>query len=123
MLEFFDDNNKIGTATIYDRHILFNSKLIPYFENAYRVRVAIDKDEKKLVVFIINKDYALSGELNESSLLPVSISKSYVRVASKSLVTFISKAFNLNIEKGQSIQYKAIYDENIKAINIEMEAK
>ena len=76
MLEFFDDDTKTGIASIYDRHILFNSKLIKYFDSAYKVRIGIDKEENQVYVFMISKDYALSGEINETSLLPVSISKS-----------------------------------------------
>lgn len=120
MLEFFDDDTKTGIASIYDRHILFNSKLIKYFDSAYKVRIGIDKEENQVYVFMISKDYALSGEINETSLLPVSISKSYVRVASKSLINFISNSFGLEIEKGKSIQFKASYDEAKKAIVINM---
>ncbi len=123
MLEFFDDDTKTGIASIYDRHILFNSKLIKYFDSAYKVRIGIDKEENQVYVFMISKDYALSGEINETSLLPVSISKSYVRVASKSLINFISNSFGLKIEKGKSIQFKASYDEAKKAIVINMEDK
>ena len=99
MLEFFEANQTTGIATIYDRHILFNTKLIPFFENAYKVRVALDKEDKKIYVFMIDKDYALSGELSESSLLSISVSKSYVRIASKPLIEFISNTFNLKINK------------------------
>lgn len=123
MLEFFDTNDKKGVATIYDRHILFNSKLIKYFSNAYKVRVGIDKDDKKIYVFMLNKDYVLSGEVNETSLLPLSVSKSYVRIASKDLIKFITESFKLDVNKEKSIQFDAIYDEPKKAIIIDMEGR
>lgn len=123
MLEFFDTNDKKGVATIYDRHILFNSKLIKYFSNAYKVRVGIDKDDKKIYVFMLNKDYVLSGEINETSLLPLSVSKSYVRIASKDLIKFITESFKLDVNKEKSIQFDAIYDDSKKAIIIDMEGK
>ena len=123
MLEFFDTNDKKGVATIYDRHILFNSKLIKYFSNAYKVRVGIDKDDKKIYVFMLNKDYVLSGEINETSLLPLSVSKSYVRIASKDLIKFISESFKLDVNKEKSIQFDAIYDDSKKAIIIDMEGR
>lgn len=123
MLEFFDTNDKKGVATIYDRHILFNSKLIKYFSNAYKVRVGIDKDDKKIYVFMLNKDYVLSGEINETSLLPLSISKSYVRIASKDLIKFITESFKLDVNKEKSIQFDAIYDDCKKAIIIDMEGR
>ena len=120
MLEFFEANQTTGIATIYDRHILFNTKLIPFFENAYKVRVALDKEDKKIYVFMIDKDYALSGELSETSLLSISVSKSYVRIASKPLIEFISNTFNLKINKGESIGFKANYDNNKKCIIIDL---
>ena len=123
MLEFFDTNDKKGVATIYDRHILFNSKLIKYFSNAYKVRVGIDKDDKKIYVFMLNKDYVLSGEINETSLLPLSVSKSYVRIASKDLIKFITESFKLDVNKEKSIQFDATYDDSKKAIIIDMEGR
>ncbi len=123
MLEFFDTNDKKGVATIYDRHILFNSKLIKYFNNAYKVRVGIDKDDKKIYVFMLNKDYVLSGEINETSLLPLSVSKSYVRIASKDLIKFITESFKLDVNKEKSIQFDATYDDSKKAIIIDMEGR
>lgn len=123
MIEFFDLKNNSGTVTFYDRHLLFNSKLIKFFENAYKARVGIDKEEKKVYVFILNKDYALSGEIDESTLLSVSVSKSYVRIASKPLIEYISNAFNLTINKGESIQFMASYDDKKKCIIIDMEGK
>ena len=120
MLEFFDEDTKSGTATMYDRHILFNSKLIKYFDDAYRVRIGVDKELNKAFIFMISKDYALSGEVNETSLLPVSISKSYARIASKSLINYLSDAFSLEVSKEKSIQFKAYFDEAKKAIVLDM---
>lgn len=70
-----------------------------YLTDAYRVRVAVNKERNEIQIYTINKDYALSGELNEASLLPVSISKTYARICSRPLIEYLSKAFNLSIEK------------------------
>lgn len=120
MLEFFDEKKENGCATFYDRHIVFNSKLIKFFNDAYRVRVAIDKDDKKIYVFMIDKDHALSGEINETSLLPISVSKSYVRISSKSLINFISNSCDITPTKDNSVQCKATYEELKKAIIIDL---
>ena len=64
MLEFFDVDSKIGYASIYENHITFNKELLKYFSDAYRVRVGIDVEEEKIFVFVVDKDYALSGEIN-----------------------------------------------------------
>ena len=74
----------------------------------------------KTYILLIDKDYALSGEINESSLLKVSVSKSYARISSRALVEYVAKSFNLDVQKEGSIKLKAIYDEKKKAIVILM---
>ena len=120
MLEFFDPGDKSGTATFYDRHILFNTKLIRHFEEAYKVRVGFDKDLRKIFVFPIDRDLAESGQIKETALLSLSVSKSYVRVASKPLMDFISETFGIKINKGDSKQFKATFDENKKCVIIDL---
>lgn len=123
MLEFYDSDDRIGTITLYDRHLLLNSKLIRYFQDAYKVRIGLDKELNEIYIFPIDKDHALSGELKESSLLSLSVSKSYVRIASKQLIDYISTSFNLVINKGDSIQYKGQYDDNKKCLIVDMGGK
>ena len=120
MLEFFDVDEKIGYASIYESHITFNKELLKYFSNTYRVRVGIDIEEGKTYIFLMDKDYALSGEVNESSLLKISVSKSYARISSRALVDYVAKAFGLDVGKEGSIKLKATYDEKKKAIVILM---
>ena len=118
MLKFFDCNSKVGYASIYENHITFNKELLKYFSDAYRVRVGIDVEEKKIFVFLIDKDYALSGEINESSLLRISLSKSYARISSRALVEYILKAFSINLQPNGALKLMAQYDEKKKAIAI-----
>lgn len=120
MLEFFDPDNNSGTATLYDRHISLNTKLIKHFNDAYRVRVGFDKDQKEVCIFPVDKDHALSGEIKESSLLSLSVNKSYVRIASKPLIECLCKTFGFDISKGESIQFEASFDENRKCLVIDM---
>lgn len=120
MLEFFDADEKIGYASIYESHITFNKELLKYFSNAYRVRVGIDIEDGKTYIFLMDKDYALSGEVNESSLLKISVSKSYARISSRALADYVAKAFGLDVGKEGSIKLKATYDEKKKAIVILM---
>ena len=121
MLEFFDADEKQGSASIYESHITFNKNLLKYFTEAYRVRVGCDTEEKKVYVFLIDKDYALSGEIKESSLLKLSISKTYARISSRAVVEYIIKCFNIDspVDKG-FLKYDAYYDEYKKAIVIEI---
>ena len=120
MLEFYDQNDGSGLASIYERHISFNTRLIKYFDDCYKVRIGIDLDEKKIYVFIYDRNFAESGEIPESSLLSVQVSKSYVRISSKQLVEYIRSKFNLEIPKGEYLQYSASYNDMKKAIIIDM---
>lgn len=120
MIEFFDTNNQKGFASIYDTHITFNKSLMSYFSNAYRVRVGIEKDSKKIYVFLMNKDYCMSNEVPESSLLPISMSKTYVRVCSRAMINYIISSFSINIPKGSFLRYAATYDEKNRAIIINL---
>lgn len=120
MIEFFDIDTTKGTASIYENHITFNKAMLQYLEDAYKVRVGIDKENNSVLVFIINKDYALSGEIPETSLLSISVSKTYARVCSRALIEYISNIFGIKVEKKDYIRYNAVYDEKKKAIIIDM---
>lgn len=120
MIEFFDIDTSKGTASIYENHITFNKGMLQYLEDAYKIRVGIDKENNNVLVFIINKDYALSGEIPETSLLSISVSKTYARVCSRALIEYISNIFGIKVEKKDYIRYNAVYDEKKKAIIIDM---
>ncbi|MDE5546325.1 MAG: hypothetical protein K2M84_04625 [Anaeroplasmataceae bacterium] len=123
MLEFFEYDDSNGFASIYDSHITLNKTLLKYFKDAYRVRVAVDKENSTIHVYIVNKDYALSGELKESSLIPVSISKTYARICSRPLIEYLSNIFNFNIAKKEFKRFKACYDDVKQVIIIDMKGE
>ncbi len=118
MLEFFDSNEQKGFVSIYDSHFTFNKGLLGYFKDTYRVRVGIDKEGKKIYIFLMNKDYCMSNEFPETSLLPISIAKTYARVCSSSLVNYVTSSFSLDIPEGKYLRYRASYDEKKRAIII-----
>ncbi|MDE7100278.1 MAG: hypothetical protein K2O05_00305 [Anaeroplasmataceae bacterium] len=123
MLEFFEYDDSSGYASIYDSHITLNKTLLKYFKDAYRVRIAIDRDECMMYVYVINKDYALSGELKEASLISVSTSKTYARICSRSLVEYICRVFGFSIAKKEFKRFKAHYDDEKKVIAIDMKGE
>lgn len=123
MLEFYDQNNGGGLASIYERHVSFNTKMIKYFDNCYRVRIGIDKEVSKIYVFIYDKDFVESKEVPESSLLAIQVSKSYVRISSKQLVDYLKSNFNLEIPKKEFLQFECQYNDSKKAIIIDMGGK
>lgn len=120
MIEFFDIDTYSGTASIYENHITFNKSMLKYFQDAYKVRVGIEKENQKVYVFMINKDYAFSGEIPESSLLSISTSNTYARICSRAMVEYICRTFGINVGKKDYIRYNATWDEKKKAIIIDM---
>lgn len=120
MLEFFEYDDNQGVASIYDNHITLNKSLLKYFSDAYRVRIAVDKDKQEVFIFVVSKDYALSGELINSSLLNISLSKTYARVCSRPLIEYLSNVFNFKLGKKEFKRYKAWYDEEKKVIIVNM---
>lgn len=121
MLEFFDADEKQGSASIYESHITFNKNLLKYFADAYRVRVGCDTEDGKVYVLLVDKDHALSGEIKESSLLKLSLSKTYARISSRAVVDYVLKAFHLKAPSDKGfLKYEANYDEFKKAIVIKI---
>lgn len=120
MIEFFDIDTYSGTASIYENHITFNKSMLKYFQDAYKVRVGIEKENQKVYVFMINKDYAFSGEIPETSLLSISTSNTYARICSRAMVEYICRTFGIKVEKKDYIRYNATWDEKKKAIIIDM---
>ena len=101
MLEFFELEEKNGYVSLYDNHITVNKSLMEYLKEAYRVRIAIDKQNDEMYIYPISKDYALSGELKESSLLQISVSKTYARICSKPLLEYLSNELPSPIKSNQ----------------------
>ena len=123
MIEFFDNEKKDGLVSIYENHITFNKNLLKYFNDAYRVRVGIDKEALKAYIFTLNKDQALSGEISASSLLPISVSNTYARICSRSIVEYITGNVGVKVPEGEYLRYKASYDEAKKAIVIKFKER
>lgn len=120
MIEFFDTDYCHGSAAIYDSHITFSKNMVKYFQEAYKTRVGVDKENKLIYVYPLNKDIALSGEIPETSLLTISISKTYARICSRALITYLSGIFNLEIGKKEFVRFSTSYDDVKKAIIINM---
>lgn len=123
MLEFFELEDKNGYVSLYDNHLTINKSLMEYVKEAYRVRIAVDKQNNQIHIYPISKDYALSGELKESSLLQISISKTYARICSKPLLEYLCNNFNITIMKKEYKRFNAYYDDSKKVIIVEVKGE
>ena len=120
MLKFYDSESLNGSVSIYESHITFNKAMLNYMSEAYRVRVGLDEESKKAYIFMYNKDQALSGEFKESSLLELSLSKTYARISSRAVVDYILDSFNLQLPENGFLKFNATYDDLKKAIVISL---
>lgn len=120
MLKFYDADDIKGSVSIYESHITFNKAMLNYMKEAYRVRIGLDEDGKKAYIFMYNKDQALSGEFKETSLLKLSLSKTYARISSRSVVDYVLSSFDLQLPESGFLKFNATYDDSRKAIVISL---
>lgn len=86
---------KEGTASFYRTNITLNTVASTSFEYAYRVQIGLD-DNKNVIVKPVSKDRVLRGELDEYSLLKISVKKTYARISSTEIMTQLGMALNLD---------------------------
>lgn len=120
MLEYYDYDDLSGIVTIYPNYLLLNKKMADLCADAYRIRLAIDVEQKKIYLFKLSKDKALEDAYNEKSLLKINIFKTYARIASKDVVLFLINRFNLNINNVGYSKFRAKYLVDDKAIVIDV---
>ena len=120
MLKFYDADDVKGSVSIYESHITFNKAMLNYMKEAYRVRIGLDEDGEKAYIFMYNKDQALSGEFKETSLLKLSLSKTYARISSRSVVDYVLSSFDLQLPESGFLKFNATYDDSRKAIVISL---
>lgn len=108
-IEWFGSNDKIGTASFYSGNITLNTIASVPFEFARRVQVGLD-DKKNVVIKPLSKEKVQNGELNEHAIYRISITKTYARISSVSLMKKISEALNIVLDK-KPVKYETTWDE------------
>lgn len=118
MIKFYSNEIETYYVSVYQSYITLNKDLLKFLDNAYRVRIGMDEDEKKVYVFVIDKDKALSGEIEDSELLKLSVSKTYARICSSKLIKYIQDTFKFEIEANSFKKFSATWNQDLKAIII-----
>jgi len=95
-IQWFDTIEKDGIASLYNTCITLNTVASVNFEMAYRVQIGID-DKKNVVLKPLTKERVLRGDLDESALQKISITKSYSRVASTAIMKKISEVTGIQL--------------------------
>ncbi|MCQ2797680.1 MAG: hypothetical protein MJ241_04380 [Bacilli bacterium] len=97
-ITWFSAKEKLGQASLYDSNITLNMVASVPFDVAYKVQVGVD-DDKNLIIEPISKERVVRGDLDEYSLLPIQLKKSYSRINSTSLMKKISAALGIELSK------------------------
>ncbi len=123
MLEFYDYDERTGYVSIYNNYLILNKKLANFVCDAYKIRLGIDVEKNKIYLFKVSKDKVYDENLDEKSLLKLTITKSYGRISSRDMIEFIVAKFKLNIPKNGYLKFKAKYllDDNAIAIMLKEE--
>ena len=111
-------NDEQLTVTLYDTNITLNKVSSSYFEDAFKVLVGLDLDNKLIAIKHLNKAEAQRGNIDKNHLMDIRIRPSYGRISSKKLMREIQKAFNLDFKK--HLKYKAKWDLNEKLLKIDL---
>lgn len=123
MLEFYDYDDRTGYVSIYNNYLILNKKLANFVSDAYKIRLGIDVEKNKIYLFKVSKDKVCDDNLDEKSLLKLTITKSYGRISSRDMIEFIVAKFKLDIPKNGYLKFKAKYllDDNAIAIMLKEE--
>ncbi len=111
-------NEEQLTATFYETNITLNKVSSSYFEDAFKVLVGLDLNNKEVVIKNLNKAEAQRGNLDKNQLMDIRIRPSYGRISSKKIMSEIQKAFKLDFKN--HLKYKAKWDLNEKILKIDL---
>ncbi|HMM00420.1 MAG TPA: hypothetical protein PKC96_03640 [Bacilli bacterium] len=89
-LTWFNKKVSQGIATIYDTNITFNTTAMEAIKTAYRVMVGFDDERNSIVVKKVSRAASIRGDIDNDSLLPLTVKNSYSRIANKKLIEKIS---------------------------------
>lgn len=110
-----------GAITIYNNNITLNKQAAEFFQDAYCVAIGIDGETKNLVIKSVSKTEAdLEKELSKNQYYKIAMSKSYGRIAGKSLINELAEYYNLNFSNQVAYKYSAKWNNGYKMLIINM---
>ena len=117
-IQWFSSKEKVGTASFYNTNITLNTIASVPFEYAYRVQVGLD-EQGNVVVRPLTKEKVQSGDLDEYTILQMSVKKTYSRISSTMLMKRISEALCITLSD-KPVKFDTTWDEveNILTIHI-----
>lgn len=117
-IKWINVNDNQLTATLYNTNITLNKPSSYYFENAYKVLVGMDVENKLVLIKHLNKEESLRGNIDKNSLLDLKIKPSYGRISSRKVMLEIEKTFELDFNK--HLKFQATWDSTTKMLKINL---
>ena len=108
-IQWFSSKEKLGTASLYNTNITLNTIASVPFEYAYRVQVGLD-EKGNIVIRPLTKEKVQSGDLDEYTILQISVKKTYSRISSTTLMRNISEALQLALAE-RPVKFETTWDE------------
>lgn len=108
-IKWINLKDKNGLATFYENGIVLNTVAMAPLIHAYKAQIGIDENDN-IIISPISKDRYLIGDLNDSSLFGVQVTKSYVRINSKELMKELSDNLHLTLSN-EGTKFITNYDE------------
>lgn len=115
-IKWFNAKERFGSASLYLTNITLNTVAAVPFEYAYRVQVGID-DKRNVLIHMLSKDNVLRGDLDEYSLLKISVKNTYARISSTEIMKRISDETKI-VLSNKPIKYNTSWDDTTNILTI-----
>ena len=119
---WFDSEAKTKNciATIYDTNITLNKNASKLIENAFRVMLGLDYDNKILYIRPLSKDLATRGNIASSSQYNISIKSSYARISNADFVREIKGILGVDSLKVNQKKFFVEYQVGTDILKIDL---
>lgn len=117
MFEWFDGNQYLLNATIYENNITLNSIALDYLKNEDYCILGLNSKEKKLAIKATNLDEVQLKLVKMEQLNKISKGKSYIRISNKNFIESVSSLFG---KKFSGEKFKAYFDEAERILVIDL---
>ncbi len=116
---WYSKTDKTCYATIYSSNITLNKSSLELINNAYKVKLGLDKEKKLIIISPLTKEQCDLNTIDETYLFNITFHSSYARIASTDFILFLSNEFNLDLNKKPK-KFLASYDKKLQALIIDL---
>lgn len=120
---WFNDQNKVGVATLYNNNITLNKVCCTYLDDTYSVMLGLDYSNKKVIIRPLNKEQATRGDINVGNQYKITIRPSYSRISNTEFIKEIQKVIGESDLKTIPRKFSTSFNtsEHFMEIDLDME--